>query len=60
MFYIILPPIFALDLLEDWDVTNRSKKENARPYFDCVAAKNIIDGGLAIEHDLTDLHQSLP
>ena len=56
----VSPPIFALDLLEDGDVANRSEEQDARPDFDGVAAKNVVDGGVAVEHDLADLNQSLP
>ena len=60
MFYIILPPIFALNLLEDGDIANGGKEENARPDFDGIAAKNVIDRGLTVEHGLADFNQSLP
>ena len=55
----ILPTIFALDLLEDWDVADGGKKQDTGSNFDGVIAKNVIDGGFAVEHNLADLHQSL-
>ena len=38
-----LPAIFALDLLEDRDVADGGKMENARPDFDCITAKNVVN-----------------
>lgn len=53
----ISPHVFALDLLEDRDVTDGGKEQDTGPDFDSVTAKNVIDGGFAVEHDLADLNQ---
>ena len=46
-------------MLENGDVTDRGKKEKTRPDFDGITAKNVVDGGLAIEHCLADFHKPL-
>ena len=55
-----LPSIFALDLLEDGDVADGGKEENAGPNFDSIAAKNVVNRGFAVEYYLTNLHQAFP
>jgi hypothetical protein len=55
----LLPPISALDLLENGDVTNGSKQQYAGPDFNSIATKNVIDRSLAVEHCLANLYKPL-
>ena len=58
-FVVVLPPVFALDLLEDRDVANGGEEQYAGAELDDVAAKDVVGGVVAVEHRFGDFYQSV-
>ena len=59
IYMMVLPPVFALDLLEDRDVANGGEEQYAGTELDDVAAKDVVGGVVAVEHRFGDFYQSV-